>query len=123
MTSPDNGALRYDHGKVQLDLIPPEWYWALGNVLHAGAQKYAPRNWEKGMKWSRVVGSLMRHLLKFMVGERYDEETGCHHLAHVAWNALALMSYDIREVGENDLDFPNICKKVITERNTDEFKT
>jgi hypothetical protein len=25
-------------------------------------------------------------------------------MAHVAWNALALMSYDIRGVGENDLN-------------------
>ena len=99
----DGGGLRYNDGKVQLELIPPEWTWALGIVLTRGAIKYAVRNWERGMKWSYVLGSMMRHITKFLCGERYDAETGCHHLAHVAWNALALMTYDIREIGENDL--------------------
>lgn len=99
----DGGGLRYNDGKVQLELIPPEWTWALGVVLTRGAIKYATRNWERGMKWSYCVGCIGRHLVKFLCGERYDLETGCHHLAHVAWNALALMSYDVRGVGENDL--------------------
>ena len=95
--------LRYDKNKVRLDLIPPEWVWGLGEVLTAGAKKYADRNWEKGMKWSRVVGPLLRHLYKWGAGETYDKDTGCHHLAMVAWNALALMSYDLRNIGEKDI--------------------
>lgn len=95
--------LRYDDGKLRYELIPPEWDEALAEVLTKGAAKYAPRNWEKGMAWSKLIGSGMRHLAKFLTGERYDKETGCHHLAHMAWNALALMSYDLREIGENDL--------------------
>jgi hypothetical protein len=95
--------LRYDQGKVRLDLIPPEWTWALGQVMTKGAEKYAPRNWEKGMAWTKMIGCLSRHLIRFICGEKYDRETGCHHLAHAAWNALALMSYDIRQIGQNDL--------------------
>jgi hypothetical protein len=72
-------------------------------VLTKGAQKYAPRNWEKGMKWSKVLGPLLRHVIKFVAGERYDKETGCHHLTMAAWNCLALMSYDVRQIGENDI--------------------
>jgi len=102
---PVNEALRYDTDKVQLELIPPEWDWALGQVLTKGAKKYAPRNWEKGMKWSRMVGSLKRHLNAFQVGETFDKETGCHHLAMAAWGCLALMSYDVNKVGENDLNW------------------
>ena len=100
---PKIGGLRYDTGKNRLDLIPPEWTWALGQILTKGAQKYAARNWEKGMDWSRIIGPLKRHLEKFLAGETYDAETGCHHMAMVAWNALALMTYDIREIGNNDL--------------------
>ena len=37
-------------------------------------------------------------------GERDDPETKCHHLAHVAWNALALMVYEMRGLGEDDLN-------------------
>lgn len=102
--------LRYNKGKNKLDLIPPEWSWALGLVLTTGAEKYAPRNWELGMPYSDVLGPLERHLQKWKAGERYDVTdadgtpgTGCHHLAVVAWNALALMTYDLREIGDDDV--------------------
>ena len=94
--------IRLDDGKVRLDLIPPEWIWALGQVLTSGAAKYAERNWELGMKWGRVIGPLLRHTMKFICGERYDPETGNHHMAMAAWNCLALMSYDLRKIGEDD---------------------
>ncbi len=99
----DGGGLRFSIGKNKIDLIPPEWVWSLGMVLSRGAIKYAVRNWERGMAWSEVVGPMFRHAFKFICGERYDPETGCHHMAMVAWNALVLMTYDIREIGHNDL--------------------
>lgn len=100
---PDGGGLRYDDGKNKLDLIPIEWIWGLGQVLTQGAEKYAERNWERGMKWSKMVGCGLRHVFKFCVGERYDPESGCHHLLHAAWNFLSLFTYDVRMIGENDL--------------------
>lgn len=99
----DGGGLRYNAGKNQVELIPPEWIWGLAMVLTRGAAKYAVRNWEGGMAWSYLVGCAFRHTLKFICGERYDEETGCHHMFMAAWNCCALATYDIREVGENDL--------------------
>ena len=104
-STPAPAGLRYDTGKVRLELLPPEWIWGLGQVTTAGAMKYEPRNWEKGMAWSKVLGPMLRHTYKWMAGEMYDEETGCHHLAMVAWNALALMSYQIKIVGQDDV-FP-----------------
>lgn len=92
----DGGGLRYNDGKCRVELIPPEWSWALGMVLTRGAIKYADRNWERGMSWAYMMGSTTRHLLKFMIGERYDKESGNHHLAHAAWNCLGMMSYDVR---------------------------
>jgi len=107
----DGGGKRFNAGKLRAELIPPEWEWALADVLTQGAKKYDMRNWEKGMAWSAMVGCMKRHINKFLAGERYDGAefdlekgtTGCHHLAMVAWNALALMSYDLRKIGENDL--------------------
>lgn len=100
----DGGGLRYNEGKNKVELIPPEWPWALGMVLTRGAIKYADRNWERGMSWAYMVGSILRHLLKFMCGERYDKESGNHHMAHAAWNCLGLMSYDLRGLQKfNDL--------------------
>ena len=104
-SAPAAAGLRYDTGKVRLDLLPPEWEWALGQVMTAGALKYEPRNWEKGMAWSKVLGPMRRHIVTWLAGETYDAETGCHHLAMVAWNALALMVYQLRMIGEDNV-FP-----------------
>jgi len=65
----------------------------LAKVFTKGAEKYAERNWEKGMSWQSVLASLERHKEAFKKGEDYDKETGLLHMAHVAWNALALVSY------------------------------
>lgn len=65
----------------------------LAKVFTIGASKYEPRNWEKGMSWESVLASLERHKEAFKSGEDTDPETGCLHMAHVAWNALALASY------------------------------
>lgn len=100
------GGLRYDTGKNRIELVPPEWIWMLADVTTQGSKKYAERNWEKGMKWSKLVGCMFRHAIKWIAGETHDKETGCHHLAMVAWNALALATYQLRGVGENDVPDP-----------------
>jgi hypothetical protein len=99
----DGGGLRYNAVKNRIELVPPEWIWAVADVTTKGSYKYDERNWERGMKWSIMIGCVGRHIAKFLIGERYDAETGCHHLAMAAWNILALMSYDIRNIGEKDL--------------------
>jgi hypothetical protein len=71
-------------------------------VYTKGAAKYADRNWELGMDWSRVFGSLLRHTWKFWRGEERDAETGCHHMAMAAWNAIALCTYALRGVGKDN---------------------
>lgn len=85
--------LRYNGGKLRYDLMEPFAMKELATVFTRGAQKYAPRNWEKGMKWSDVLASLERHIADFKAGIDRDAETNCLHMAHVAWNALALTSY------------------------------
>jgi len=85
--------LRYNEGKLRYDLLEPYALEQLVKVFTKGAEKYAPRNWEKGMKWSTVIASLKRHTAAFEKGEDFDEESGISHMAHVAWNAMALVSY------------------------------
>lgn len=85
--------LRFNDGKIRYDLIEPSAIKELAKVFTKGAEKYAPRNWEKGMEWSKVLASLKRHTAAFEQGEDYDNESGLYHMAHAAWNALALVSY------------------------------
>jgi hypothetical protein len=85
---------RFDQDKIRFDLLEPYAMEELAKVFTLGAKKYADNNWiQHPMKWSRVIASLYRHLNAFQQGEDYDKETGLPHVAHVAWNAMALTSY------------------------------
>jgi hypothetical protein len=103
----DEPALRYDADKPRYDLLPADALEELVNVFTVGAKKYADRNWEKGMSWSRCFGSLMRHSWKWWRGEEIDAETGCHHMAMAAWNAMVLCAYSLRKVGTDDRPRPS----------------
>ena len=95
-------AMRFDDNKLRLDLIPWEAELELARVYTMGAIKYDDNNWRKGMAYSKCMGALRRHLLLWQSGQAVDPETGCHHLAQVAWNALTLMVYELRGVGKDD---------------------
>jgi len=98
-TDPDaETAMRYNEGKTRYGLIPSHWLRALAEVLTRGANKYGPNNWMKGMDPDFMIDSMERHIQAFRSGQRYDEESGNHHLAHAAWNCLALMTYDLRSM-------------------------
>lgn len=99
---PDGGGLRFDSGKVPLELLPTDALEEIAKVLEFGAKKYARRNWERGMPWSKVVGPLLRHTFKWLRGEDNDPETGLNHMAHVGCNAVVLLAYILRKVGTDN---------------------
>lgn len=101
--------LRYNEGKPRFDLIPPEAELALAEHYLVGAKKYAERNWELGMDWMKVYASLRRHENAWHRGEDYDPESGTHHMIAVAWNAIALYTYAMRGLGQDDR--PKISEK------------
>lgn len=86
-------ALRYDGGKARLDLIDPGFLLRLGEHYGVGAKKYAERNWQNGMSFSRCYASAQRHMLAFWAGENNDAETGSPHVIAAAWNMAALDFY------------------------------
>lgn len=93
---------KYDSGKLPWELYA--WDAAEGTVdiLAYGAQKYARRNWELGMDWSRVYGALMRHMVAWWQGEDNDPETGKSHLDHAAACIMFLQAYSKRGAGTDD---------------------
>lgn len=84
---------RFNEGKTRHDLTPAYAQEQYARVLTAGQEKYGPRNWEKGMAWSKVLASLERHLQAIKRGEDYDKETGLLHSAHIMCNAAFLTEY------------------------------
>lgn len=109
--------VKFDGGKVRMDLLPPEMLYAIADILTFGAQKYDDRNWEKGMDWGRVYGALQRHLNAWWGGQEYDEETGRSHLWHAGCCIAFLITYEARNIGEdtrykkNYEDFGQYLKK------------
>lgn len=85
--------LRFNDGKLRYDLVNPQAHEGMVEILTFGANKYAERNWEKGMAWSKVISSLKRHLAAIEKGEDYDKESGKLHADHVACNAHFLSAY------------------------------
>lgn len=94
--------LRYNKGKRRYDLLPPDALAVLTDVLTVGAEKYAERNWEAGMPYKDALGSLERHLQAWKAGEDNDKESGLPHLAHVMCNAMFLLTWQLRNLGEDD---------------------
>lgn len=92
---------------ARFDLLPPDALWALAEHYGRGARKYEDRNWEKGYRYGLSYGALQRHLNQWWGGEEIDEETGGHHLAAVAFHALALLTFRLRQLGTDDRSLPN----------------
>ncbi len=86
-------AIRYDQNKPHMDLLSPIAMFGTAQVLTKGLEKYPGSQWKKGMAWSKVIASLLRHLFKFMAGEELDEESKLPHIDHVAANVMFLQEY------------------------------
>lgn len=86
-------AKRYNEGKNRIGLVPAYSIEQIARVFTVGAEKYGADNYRKGMKWSKCVDSLERHLNAFKQGIDYDEETNLLHLAHAATNIMFLIEY------------------------------
>lgn len=96
--------IKFDGEKVRYELLPPELLEQTAVVLTYGAKKYADRNWELGMSWSRPFGALMRHLWAWWnpLTPSIDEETGYSHLSHAACCLAFLVAYEQRGIGLDD---------------------
>jgi hypothetical protein len=95
-------AVKHDGDKARWDLLPFDALDEVALVLKYGAQKYASRNWEKGMSWGRLLGAALRHLGAWACGIEVDAESGHPHLAHAACCVLMLLALVKRNVGTDD---------------------
>ena len=86
----ETGAVRdTSEGKPRPELISPVAEKRLAKWLATGAEKYEPRNWEKGINLSRHIASLKRHLIEYQLGCT-DED----HLAAIMCNAMFVLHTD-----------------------------
>lgn len=87
---------KYDQGKLRWDLLPLHLIEKVVEVYTFGAQKYAPNTWQNlSDGYNRYKAALFRHLVAHEKGETIDTDSKLPHLAHVAWNAIALIHFGI----------------------------
>ena len=81
---------RYNKGKLRWRNFPLFLLRPMIRVGEFGEKKYDTFNFLKGLPVNDIMDSMKRHLDKFEDPDKtdYDDESKCHHLAHVAWNAL-----------------------------------
>jgi hypothetical protein len=96
---------KLDAGKPQAGLLASDFHRALNLVIRVidyGANKYTRSGWLRVPDAEkRYKDALYRHLLA-MESEENDQESKLPHLAHAAWNALALLELATRR--EEDVE-------------------
>ena len=95
--------VKFDLGKPRMSLLSADALLEIGKVAGLGAAKYGDHNWRNGMKWSRLLDAAQRHILSWQNGQTNDEESSVSHLAHAAWNLMALLEYEKRNMGTDDI--------------------
>lgn len=92
---------KLDAGKCRPGLVLGSFaraLWAVSMVGTYGAVKYTEDGWisvPNGQ--ARYDDAMLRHWLKEKTGEAADPDTELSHLAHAAWNALAILDLAIRK--------------------------
>ena len=91
-----------DDGKVRYDLLPAKPLHEVAKVFTWGASKYSDNNYLKGIKFSRLFGSCMRHCWAWKRGENLDPESNLPHLAHAISNLMMMLALIMN--GRDDCD-------------------
>jgi hypothetical protein len=105
-----SGAVR-DRGdlKPRPDLISPHAQMREGTIMTLGAQKYALRNWEKGLPISECLASAQRHIEQFKRGDT-DED----HIAQARWNLGVIIHFEEEiRAGRMDSEIDDMPKYAI----------
>lgn len=108
--SPENvetGGVKYDGGKPAIFRGAlsyfPRAIEAVAEISTFGARKYAWKGWETVPDgFDRYSDALVRHLIKEGQGEILDPDSELLHAAHTAWNALARLELQLREIDDAD---------------------
>lgn len=93
---------KFDGGKPTPQYIDPVFQLEVGAGMGFGEVKYGPWNFVGGMRWTRLIGGIMRHLIKFAVGIEYDKESGISHLALAGCGLNMLYTHWRAKLGKDD---------------------
>jgi hypothetical protein len=92
MKEVEGATVRYGSGAVRssdaeatrYDLVSPIGLEAVARAAAEGAEKYSDFNWERGMPVGDLLNHAIRHVYRYLAGDREED-----HLGHAAWGLLA----------------------------------
>ncbi len=87
--------------KPPMHLLPFDLMIRVANLMGKGAKKYGANNWRKGQSVLHCIGSIIRHLTKYIIGDRKED-----HMAAIIFNAFSIMNVEEYHKGSavDDLD-------------------
>ena len=108
-----NGAMRASIGtKIKVNLVPYELQVMAALGLNYGADKYEPRNFEKGLSALDLTESIRRHNDAFQQGEDIDADSGLPHIALIASSVAMLCHNWMQGVMVEDRPVPKYGKTI-----------
>lgn len=97
--------IKLDAGKTRWDLLPLRAMEEIVKVYTFRAGKYGDNNWQNlPYGYNRCKVAMFCHLAASERGEQLDNESGLPHLAHMAWNAIALLHFYMEDLNKKDHD-------------------
>lgn len=105
-------AMKFDSGKLPVNLLSSEALLQTAAVLKFGADKYHAHNWRDGFAWSRPLAAAMRHIMAYNDGEDKDPESGLSHLAHAACCIMFLLEFEKTHPELDDRYKVNVSKTI-----------
>jgi len=98
--------IKYDEGKLEYHLVPPECLAELVKVLMFGKKKYSEDNWKKGFDFTRLHNSVLRHMEAVRMAEARDPETHFSHYAHAMCGVMFLLWYALQDEKHGKAEAP-----------------
>ncbi|MBQ5839793.1 MAG: hypothetical protein IIW42_07190 [Bacteroidaceae bacterium] len=87
-----------DDGKLRWDLLPLNLIEKVVEVYTFGVTKYEANTWQNLKDgYNRCKAAMFRHLVAHERGETVDDESGLPALAHMVWNAIAMMHFAMKD--------------------------
>jgi len=100
--SPNDPGAKLDAGKPDIDLVLGDFAVALVEVSKVGtygAKKYSESGWKfVPNAQRRYLSAMQRHYFTYKDDELLDPDTNLSHLAHMAWNALAALTFELEKL-------------------------
>lgn len=81
---------RDNKGKLKWSLVDYKALEPMVRVLMQGEEHYGRDNWKKGLPYTEICESLLRHVYSFLDGNNRDSKSKLLEVGHILCNALFL---------------------------------